>query len=61
MTGVGAYLTAFRPSPVEVVETGSVFDSASISSGTMRVTSNVALTAGSSQQGNARLASVDSN
>ena len=61
MTGVSANRTDFFPAAPTLTETGSVLEIASNSAGTMSVTSNDALTAGSSQHGNARRASVDSN
>src|SRR5213078_2868982 len=59
--GVSANLTRRVPSPRSFSSIGGVFDTAVIPSGTTRDTSKVALAPGSSQQGKARRASVDSN
>ena len=61
MRGVSAKWTSRVPSPRSFSSTIGVFETAAIPSGATRETWNVAFAAGSSQQGNARRASVDSN
>jgi hypothetical protein len=58
---VGANLTASFPTPAGRVPATAVLEIAASASSTMSVTSKTALKPGSSQQGNARLASVASN
>jgi hypothetical protein len=58
---VSAKRTTLRPSPNGSSDTIEVLEMATSRSGTTRVTENTALNAGSSQQGNARRASVASN
>ena len=59
--GVGAKRISFVPSLAGVSASGMVLDTAVSSDGMRRVSSKVALAAGSSQQGKARRASVASN
>ena len=59
--GVVSKRTAFLPPGAGSTPAMGMFEMASSSAGTTSVTSNVALTDGSSQQGKARRASVASN
>ena len=61
MTIVSANRTRARPSSVCSRSTSGPFEIASMSFGTTSVTPNTAFRSGSSQHGNARRASVDSN
>ena len=61
MRMVSAKLTAFLPGPAGASVATAAFDTAARPSGTTRVTPKTALKAGSSQHGNPRRASVDSN
>ena len=58
---LSAKTTVFFPVPVGVSLTTRVFEIAASRSGTTRVAPNTALSAGSSQHGNPRRASVASN
>ena len=61
ITMVGANRTRTRPSPSGSRSVSAVLDTASRPSATTSVVAKVALNAGSSKQGKARRASVDSN